>query len=579
MKKVSVIFLIIGLLAISAYVYVRRSINTAGFQPAPAADTAHATKSAESVLDLRPQLIEKIQQLVKTGSNGLYNISIHELDPDLVNSELKIFNVQLTPDTAAIRELERTAKLPDDIFKINARSIVVTGVGIKEILKKDVIDLKNISISSPSIEVFHHARPWNRDKREEDTSLYERLTKQAKKISVESVNIKNGTLVSHNGQSNKTTRFNDIDIQLSDILIDSTTQFDKTRFLFAKEAELSTKNFTKPTSDNMYDMKIAGISVSATKHRLLAKNISLQPRYTKQQFARKAGFMKERFQISIPSIECNMINWWNLVNEDMLLADQVVVHGGSVHIYLDRSLPEGKPKLNSFPSQLMMKLPLQLHIPKLQLRNIDVVYEEFNPASGQTGKFDITGLNGEVNNMTNMNSFIGKNHFTTVSASATILRSIPAHLNLRFDLSQYKAGVFSASVNMSNMNGDVLNTVAEPLGVFRIKRGSAQKLEASVAGNTTKTSGKVLLLYSDLHLTPLEKDKNTPGKLGKKNVTSLLANTLLIKNENPSGNKPARNPDCNFTRDPHDSFFNTLWKTVFVGILKTIGAPEKLAYE
>jgi hypothetical protein len=578
MKKVSIVFLIMGLLAISAYIFMRHSISTPGFEPAAAADTAHVTKPAESVLDLRPQLIEKIQQLVKVGSNGLYNISIHELEPDILNSEIKLANVQLTPDTAVMKEMEKTGELPGDVFKINAKDIVVKGIGLKDIIDQDVIDLKTISISNPLIEVFHREAS-KADEDENKTTLYQRLTKQVKHISASSISVKNGTLISHNTQRNKTTRFNNIDIQLSDILIDSTTQFDKSRFLFAKEAELSTKNFTKPTSDNMYDIKVAGISVSATKHRLLAKNISLEPRYSKRQFARKAGVMTERFQISIPSIECNAVDWWNLVNEDMLRADEASIHGGSVHVYFDRSLPEGKPKLNNFPSQLLMKVPLQLHIPKLHLQNINIVYEEYNPLSGQTGTFDITGLHAQINNFTNMQSFIDKNRFATVSAAGTILKSIPAELNLRFDLLQYRSGAFSASVKMTNMTADVLNAVAEPLGLFRIKRGSAEKLEASASGTTIKTSGKVLLLYSDLHLTPLEKDKQTPGKLGKKNITSLFANTLLIKNENPSGSKPPRNPDCSFNRDPHDSFFNTLWKTVLVGILKTIGAPERLAYE
>ena len=102
-------------------------------------------------------------------------------------------------------------------------------------------------------------------------------------------------------------------------------------------------------------------------------------------------------------------------------------------------------------------------------------------------------------------------------------------------------------------------------------------MSSEVSGNNSQASGKVLLLYTGLHVTPLEKDKKHPGELNKKNITSLLANKLLIKDNNPSGNNPPRSPDCSFTRDPHGSFFNLIWKTTFVGILKTIGAPDKLA--
>ena len=115
--------------------------------------------------------------------------------------------------------------------------------------------------------------------------------------------------------------------------------------------------------------------------------------------------------------------------------------------------------------------------------------------------------------------------------------------------------------------------------MFHIKRGRGKELTATISGNNAGASGKILLLYNDLHIIPLEKSSKTKNGLGKKNLTSFIANSFFIKNDNPSGNKAPRNPDCNFTRNVHSSFFNLLWKTTFVGILKTIGAPEKIAYK
>ena len=79
MKKIAVVFLVAGLLAIGGYLYLNHSLNTPGFTPALAKDSTSVTKPAESILDLKPKLVEKLQQLVKQGSGGLYNLFIHEI--------------------------------------------------------------------------------------------------------------------------------------------------------------------------------------------------------------------------------------------------------------------------------------------------------------------------------------------------------------------------------------------------------------------------------------------------------------------------------------------------------------------
>jgi hypothetical protein len=66
--------------------------------------------------------------------------------------------------------------------------------------------------------------------------------------------------------------------------------------------------------------------------------------------------------------------------------------------------------------------------------------------------------------------------------------------------------------------------------------------------------------------------------LKKKSVTSFIADTFVLKDENPSKDGQIRKENGVFNRKS-GIFFNMVWKTTFVGILKTIGAPEKLAYE
>jgi hypothetical protein len=117
-----------------------------------------------------------------------------------------------------------------------------------------------------------------------------------------------------------------------------------------------------------------------------------------------------------------------------------------------------------------------------------------------------------------------------------------------------------------------------PLGMLRVDEGRLQKLQASIKGNEQQAKGNVLVLYKDLRIHLMEKDAGKKA-LDKKDVTSFLANLFVIKDDNPKKNQLPRNSATAFKRDPNGGFFMLVWKTILVGVLKTIGAPEKLAYK
>jgi hypothetical protein len=576
MKKVTIIFIIIGVLAISAYVFVRHSLGTKGVEP-PAANGAPAPKPAESLLDLRPRLITKLQELVNTGSGGLYRLSIREIEPDVLASTLSLKNIRLTPDSAVLRNLESTGHRPDDVFSFSLDSLRIEGIGINDLLAKDVIDLKTILLLAPTIEIFHQ-KPENTKTPGDATTLYQRLNKQLKHLSINQLTIRGGTVIVHQYAKKKATRFNAVEANLSGILLDSSTQYDKKRFLFAEDANLSTKNIGWRTADDLYDVKIGMASIAATKGRLSLTNMQLAPRYSKDEFQNHVKVMTERFSLSIPSAELHDVDWWDLINEDILQASSADINNADFSVYLDHRQPSGPPNKSNFPHQLLMAMYMKIYIPVVRLNHIQVASEEFSKLSDQAGTLYVTDLQGTVTNLTNMPSAIKKNSHTKVEATGIFMHKIKAKLGLDFDLANYRSGAFGASLSAKDLDPLVINPLAAPMGLFKVERGTVQLLESHLKGNSKGATGQVKFNYKQLRLSALEKDKKNPGELNKKHVTSILANVILIKDDNPSGNNaPRQADDAQFTYDPHTSFFNLIWKTTFVGILKIIGAPKKLA--
>lgn len=575
MKKLTAIIVIIGVLVVSAYVVVRRTLRTPGFQP-PATNSAAAPEPAKSVLDLRPRLIEKLQQLVSTGSGGLYRLSIHSVEPDILASNISLKNIQLVPDSSVMRTMKAEGRLPADVFSFSLDSLRIEGLGIKELLNKDVIDLDSILLQSPHIDIYHQ-KPES-GKQPEGASLYQRLRQQLKHLSLGQLTIRNGSVTVHQYAKKKSTRFNSFDATLTSILFDSTTENDHRRFFFAREAHLSTKNIGWRTADNLYDIQIGSAGIDATEGRLSLSGMKLVPRYGKQEFQDHIKVMTERFTISLSSAELHDVDWWNLLNEDVLEASSADISGGFLGIYLDHRKPSAGTHSNTFPHQLLMGLHTKIHIPVVNVRGLQIESEEYTTLSDQSGTLYVNDMNGTITNLTNMPAFIRKNGHTKALATATFMHGIHAKLGLDFDLANYRSGAFGASIVAGALDPLTINSLSIPMGLFRVDRGTVQGLESHIKGDNKGASGQVKFLYKKLRVSALEKDKHQFGGLNKKHITSILANVAVVKDDNPSGDgTPRVADDAQFTYDPHTSFFNLVWKTTFVGILKIIGAPKRLA--
>src|SRR5258706_8864920 len=107
MKRVYyIVTIVIIILVITAYLLTRFSILKTN-NPKP------DLSKSKSPIDLRSLIIAKLQQLVKEGSDSLYNLSIEALEPDILKSTVDIFNLTLKPDTAAFKKSDSLKKAPD----------------------------------------------------------------------------------------------------------------------------------------------------------------------------------------------------------------------------------------------------------------------------------------------------------------------------------------------------------------------------------------------------------------------------------------------------------------------------------
>jgi hypothetical protein len=572
MKTVYIILLVIVLLITSGYLFIRFSLlRSKDFKP--------DNSKSRSFLDLRPSIIAKIQQLVKDGSGGLYFLSIEKIEPNVLSSRVDIINASITPDSTVLNKLDKANKLSDNLFKISFSSLHIEGIGIGDLLSKEHLKLKNILVKAPVIEVYHEKRAYNYPVKlnNDNTSLYDLIMKKIKSVAVDKIEVTGGTIINHDRTAKTNSRFNDVSIKMHNVLIDSSTEFDKTRFLYAKQVEISTSNFGGKTPDDLYFFKCGTIHISTVRNTFSVLQFELHPVGGKKQFENKLSARKEMYDIKIPQIKLSNINWWRLQNEKSIDAKQGIINKGTCKVFLDRSLPFRNVKQNNFPQQLLMRIPIPISILKMRLINSNLYYSEYNPGMSKTGTIYINNINGSISNITNMQEKIKRNAWLVIKGSGIFMHKVPLTNGFQFNLAKFKTGDFTMDLDIRAMDSSVLNPISVPMGEFMIKKGTIERGIAHVRGTNFQATGNGLLLYKDLYLVGLKQKNNEPGKIKKKSVLSFLGNLLLIKNANPSRGDPPRYKQFNSIRGPHTTFMSLVWKTIYIGILKTIGLPERFA--
>jgi hypothetical protein len=568
-RKILIIVLIPAVLLLSGYLYIRTSLHTAikkeekqTGRPVAKADTLDGKKV--SSLDLRPLLIERLKQVLNHSSNGLYNLSVGDLKIDVLASKLSLRNVTVKPIAQALK----SGRTPANVFSVSFKGLDIDGVNIDDVLKKNIMEYKTIHLIDPVIEIMHKRNT----EKENDEVFAERFLKEMKKLSIGKLIIDDGTLVINNGKK-EPLRLNHVQVNMNDILIDSATRHDHQRFLFASSALIRFKDYHSKTKDGRYDFQVHAVTIKAPQQQVQLDDVSFASPLDKLEFTRQQKLATEWYNLKIPSLMVDGVNWWHLINEEEVVAKEVITKNGRLAVYFDRSLPAHNV-MGHFPNQILTKLPMKMNVQRIRMQNLDVSYEERSPTDHQTGTIYFDHLNIDMAHVSNKKS---NRQPAVVTGTGLFMHQIPMRAQFVFSAANAQSGAFTATVTSHTpFAGSLVNSFAMPLGLAKVEKGALKELSAGISGDQSGASGNVLMLYNDLKLSILEKDKKDNG-LNKKHITSFFANAFVLRNDNPKSGEAPRKETASFKRDPTGGFFMLVWKTILVGALKTIGAPEKIA--
>lgn len=516
----------------------------------------------------KPILTTKIKEGIHNSSNGLYKIDFDDIHLNLVTGSVVLDSLKLTPDTNVFKLLVAKKKAPSHLFRVRAAYLKLSRIQILTAYFDKKINLSAIILTKPSIDMVYYKVPKRIDTLKDEQTLYQQISKSLKSIRVGSIKIVDADFDYYNGLK-KLNAVKKLSINVKDILIDSLAQYDTTRVLHSKNIGFELNGYQSVTKDKMYTLKIDSLSGSINSRTLNVKGLQLIPMYPDLTFSRKYASQKDRYHLNFSSIEASGVDFLKLNTEGSLYAKKIGIGPAKVEVFLNRELPPPNfDKGRNYPHNALKRLPIETIVEQLSLRKVDIAYTEYNPKNKERGTLRLDNLSGTLENLTNDSSRLAKNNHALANLTAFIMGTGKLNVKINFNLTD-PAASFNYVGHVSPFNMRILNPLSKSLGEVEIESGRVKNVDFNINANQKGSNGTVRFTYSDLKVKLLKEGDN--GQAEKKGLLSFLANTILIKNDNPTKDEPVRTANIKWDRVPQASFFNIMWKSVFVGIREIVG--------
>jgi hypothetical protein len=525
----------------------------------------------------KPILQKQLEDLVLNSSDSLYHITYSDFDLNITSGNATLSDFKLIPDKTVYNRMVAQKKAPDNLFTLSVKKLVIKNVGAKKAYQEKILNIDNITIEKPDLTIENKRYAFNDTvKVGKPKTPYEIIKKVFKQLRIDSIALKDISLnyINKNNAVVKRNALKHLDIGISDIVIDSLSNRDTSRFYYTKGVQLVLHDYKLATADSMYYIKLKKILFSTSERKIVLEKVAFTPRYSKASFHKVLGHPAERFDISFNKITLTDIDLQRFLRDQKVYAGTMDINKGKVEIYNNNAYKgKKKSKIGKDPHQQLQKVALDLWLKRLNLRNTTITYAEADAKSGYTGIINFNNTNGYFLNVTNDPAVKRVNPYMTANINTSFLGTAALNVRFKFNLVD-KAGAFNYSGTLGRFNGQKMDKLVKPLAMVHVKSADVEKLSFNVNASNYSGKGALQFYYKNLNVELLKKEEGKAG-LQKQGFISKLANTLIIEDSNPDKKGKFRPGPINLKREPTVSFFSFLYKALLDGLKPSVGFDAK----
>jgi hypothetical protein len=521
----------------------------------------------------KPIITERIKEAIHQSTDGLYRIDFDNVRINFVTGRMNILNIRFTPDTLVYNAMKRESIAPRHLYKVAVAELILKRIQPWKVYFDRDLEMGSIEINHPSLELnFTDLKSNNGTLKGNRRTAYQRLAPYLKSVKIGDIIFKNADLKYIDNSLNGTnvTALKSLYIKISDLLIDSASQFDKSRLYYTRDIYAEFMGYNTITLDKNYNVQIKEFRASTAGAYVRMNGIRVVPRFGEMEFSRRFKFLKPRYTMNIEDVQLNKVDYELLNTDRRISASSLIINKANLSIFLNRQFPDSiRNKGVNFPQIALQRFKLNTTVDSVLLQNSRVDYSEYNPGSLRKGKVTFSQINGTITNLTNDSIRLIKNKYSDVKLTSLLMDRGRLDVSMNFNLND-PGGAFAFGGQLGNIDADILNSAIRPLSLIEIKSGFIDKMIFKGTGSLKGVRGKLTCYYKDLKIALLKMSGKTI-RLKRKGIASIFANILIIKDDNPSPGAPVRTSNFLFNRPQHSSFFNMIWKGFAEALLETIG--------
>lgn len=521
----------------------------------------------------RPILSQRIKAAIYNSTDKLYHIDFDNVQINFVYGKVTIKNIRFEPDTVVYEQMKKAGTAPRHIYRVEIAELILRKIQPWKVYRENKLEINSVEISKPALQVVFSDIRKNEEKiQEQRRTAYQHLAPYLKSVKIGKVIFRDADFnyVDKSLDGYKTTSLKNLYIKISDILIDSASQFDRSRLYYTKDIYAELLGYNTISLDSNYTVRLHEFRASTAGGYARIRGLSIKPRFREMEFSRRFKYQKDRYSVDFEEVQLNNVNYELLNRDRRLVASTLLMKKGNFAIFLNRQKPDSiRNKGKNFPQIALQRFKLNTSIDTVFLHDSRVDYSEFNPNSLKKGTVTFSKINGTISNVTNDSLVLSRNKFCDVKLTSLLMDRGRMDVNMKFNLSDPQ-GSFSFKGALGKIDAEVLNSAIRPLSLIEIKSGFIDMMLFDGLGSIRGVRGQMTCYYNGLKIMLLERSEESSW-FKRKGLASIFANILIIKDDNPLKGQPVRTVNFRFVRPQHSSFFNMIWKGFAQALLETIG--------
>ena len=327
-----------------------------------------------------------VQEAVQKKTDSLYFLHYDSSYIDEVNGNASFYKVILQSDSVQKAMLKSNDSLPNALYNISIDEVSASGIDMAGILKQQNVSAKKITLIRPVIQIINTGIDKPRPYTYEDTlALYQKLTGQFKTIHADTILLVNGTVLITDKKSKPLTTLENINISLTNFLIDSTRNYQNIISYFIKDVKATVENIQLHENKNTNRINLTKLLYDAPQKLLQIGSI--------QQY-KKGNTIP---LIDLKNVKVTSLNTDAFIKYQQLKAGPVSCDGGLVTIYKKKK----KNSAGNEAIEMSTELIDEIHIGSMLLGNTKIiVMNAENPTAAPLIINDVTFSASRVESLT-----------------------------------------------------------------------------------------------------------------------------------------------------------------------------------